>query len=98
MTHLPGQNQKATTAVRSEKGQGVVFRVVRVSGTIKKAEEEALRRARRDILRARRVVGGGLEDWGLEGVGEGEVIEDGGREGIEDGDEEEDSEEEDSEG
>ena len=35
------------------------MRVVRVSGTIRKVEEEAIRRARRDILRARREEGAG---------------------------------------
>ncbi|KAL4762521.1 Rpp14/Pop5 family protein [Aspergillus foveolatus] len=37
-----------------------VFRVVRVSGTIKKAEEEAVRRARREIVRLR-----GKEELGV---------------------------------
>lgn len=35
------------------------MKVVRVSGTIRKAEEEAIRRARADILKARREVGDG---------------------------------------
>jgi ribonuclease P/MRP protein subunit POP5 len=35
-------------------GKVCVFRVVRVSGTIRKAEEEAIRRARDIILKARR--------------------------------------------
>lgn len=39
-----------------------VFRVVRVSGTIRKAEEEAVRRARRDIVRLR-----GREEEGVLG-------------------------------
>jgi len=34
-------------------GQRCVFRVVRVSGTIRKAEEEAIRNAQRIYLRAR---------------------------------------------
>jgi ribonuclease P/MRP protein subunit POP5 len=34
-----------------------VFQVVRVSGTIRKAEEEAIRRAREMILKTRREVG-----------------------------------------
>ena len=34
--------------------RGVVCRVVRVSGTIRKCEEEAIRRARRSILRAKK--------------------------------------------
>lgn len=36
-----------------EKALPCVIRVVRVSGTIKKAEEELIRRARRDIVRAK---------------------------------------------
>jgi ribonuclease P/MRP protein subunit POP5 len=38
-------------------GKNCVFRVVRVSGTIRKAEEEAIRRARELILKARREMG-----------------------------------------
>ncbi|KAF7947800.1 hypothetical protein EAE96_008879 [Botrytis aclada] len=38
-------------------GRNCVFRVVRVSGTIRKAEEEAIRRAREMILKARRDLG-----------------------------------------
>jgi ribonuclease P/MRP protein subunit POP5 len=38
-------------------GRRCVFRVVRVSGTIRKAEEEAIRSAREMILRARRETG-----------------------------------------
>jgi ribonuclease P/MRP protein subunit POP5 len=38
-------------------GKRCIFRVVRVSGTIRKAEEEAIRRAREMILRARRELG-----------------------------------------
>lgn len=34
--------------------RNAVFRVVRVSGTMRKAEEEAIRRARREIGRARK--------------------------------------------
>ena len=45
-----------------------VFRVVRVSGTIRKAEEEAVRRAREEIRTAKRLEevggeGGGLDAW-----------------------------------
>lgn len=35
-------------------GKNCVFKVVRVSGTIKKAEDEAIRRARELILKAQR--------------------------------------------
>ncbi|KIW21246.1 hypothetical protein PV08_01826 [Exophiala spinifera] len=47
MDTLPGP-QRGSPAVRC------VTRVVRVSGTIRKSEEEVLRRARRDIVRAKR--------------------------------------------
>lgn len=33
--------------------RGCVFRVIRVSGTMRKAEEEAIRRARREIVRVK---------------------------------------------
>ncbi|KAI9794363.1 MAG: hypothetical protein M1816_005432 [Peltula sp. TS41687] len=54
-----------------------VLRVVRVSGTIRKAEEEAIRRARNMVLRAKAAIAG----WGrgLEGLRiEEEVVGDGG--------------------
>ncbi len=38
-------------------GKKCVYRVVRVSGTIRKAEEEAIRRAREMMLRAKRELG-----------------------------------------
>ena len=41
-----------TVPVRN--GKPCIFRVVRVSGTIRKAEEEAIRRARELIVRAKR--------------------------------------------
>lgn len=37
-------------------GRSCIFQVVRVSGTIRKAEEEAIRSAREMILRARRAL------------------------------------------
>ncbi|MCJ1282928.1 hypothetical protein MMC26_002254 [Xylographa opegraphella] len=75
MTHLPavkaagGADGAAGERYRKARLGGdarpCVIRVVRVSGTVRKAEEEAVRRARGDILRARRgeVGGGGLEGW-----------------------------------
>jgi ribonuclease P/MRP protein subunit POP5 len=45
------------TSVPVKDGKSCVFRVVRVSGTIKKAEEEAIRRAREMILKAMREAG-----------------------------------------
>ena len=50
-----------------------VFRVVRTSGTIRKAEEDVIRRAKEEILRAKRVDGGNYEagligSWELSGT------------------------------
>ncbi|KAL2222251.1 Rpp14 family [Thermoascus aurantiacus ATCC 26904] len=57
MSHVPGAVSKRQTA-SSAPGSGTtrpcVFRVLRVSGTMRKAEEEAIRRARREIVRMRR--------------------------------------------
>jgi len=44
-------------AVPVKGGKSCVYRVVRASGTIRKAEEEAIRRAREMILRAKRELG-----------------------------------------
>lgn len=44
-------------AVPIKSGKNCVFRVVRVSGTIRKAEEEAIQRAKALILKARREIG-----------------------------------------
>ena len=53
----------------SKRGQlrACAVQVVRVSGTIKKAEEEAIKRARASILRAKRESGEGSTD-GLLGI------------------------------
>ncbi|KAG9233084.1 Rpp14/Pop5 family protein [Amylocarpus encephaloides] len=45
------------TSVPVKNGKKCVFRVVRVSGTIRKAEEEAIRRAKEMIIKARRELG-----------------------------------------
>lgn len=45
------------TSIPVKDGKNCVFRVVRVSGTIRKAEEEAIRRARELILKTRREIG-----------------------------------------
>ena len=47
MNHVPVKNGRACT-----------FRVVRVSGTIRKVEEEAIRRAKQMVLIAREHMGG----------------------------------------
>jgi ribonuclease P/MRP protein subunit POP5 len=44
-------------AVPVKGGKSCVYRVVRASGTIRKAEEEAIRLAREMILRAKRELG-----------------------------------------
>ncbi|KAF2226926.1 Rpp14/Pop5 family-domain-containing protein [Elsinoe ampelina] len=81
----------ALTMVRRLPGTGVVVRVVRVSGTVRKCEEEVIRRGTEVVRRAKREgKEGGLGGWGEERVeGEGR-----GRGGIvddeEDGDEDED--------
>lgn len=46
--------------------QECVIRVVRVSGTVKKAEEEVVRRARRDIVRVRALEAASEDTGGLE--------------------------------
>ncbi|CCU74709.1 unnamed protein product [Blumeria hordei] len=47
-----------TTTVPVNEGKGCIFSVVRVSGTMRKAEEEAIRRARQNIIKATRIVPG----------------------------------------
>lgn len=42
------------TKVPIKDGKNCIFQVVRVSGTVRKAEEEAIRRAREIILKAQR--------------------------------------------
>ncbi|KKA24068.1 Rpp14 family [Rasamsonia emersonii CBS 393.64] len=59
MSHVPGpgpSSGKRSSSSSSGPHQRLpcVFRVVRVSGTMRKAEEEAIRRARREILRAKK--------------------------------------------
>ena len=44
-------------SVPVKNGKNCIFRVVRVSGTIRKSEEQAIRSAREVILRARRELG-----------------------------------------
>ena len=55
MTQLPRTS-------KHDSPQPCVMQVVRVSGTIKKAEEEAIRRARAAILRVKRENGDGSTD------------------------------------
>lgn len=56
MTELPGSR-------RGERGKGCVIRVVRVSGTIRKTEEELIRRARIEVVRAKLIQEGKDGSW-----------------------------------
>ncbi|KAJ5690772.1 hypothetical protein N7462_005164 [Penicillium macrosclerotiorum] len=66
MSHVPAITEPGPgTAQRRPNGgreRPCVFRVLRVSGTMRKAEEEAIRRARREIVRVR-----GMEEKGVLG-------------------------------
>ena len=72
MTSLPPVGKE-----KVGQAQPCVMRVVRVSGTIRKAEEECVRRARGAILRAKEGEGGIEDILGVAEVGVGE-----GREGM----------------
>ncbi|PWY68415.1 hypothetical protein BO70DRAFT_276302, partial [Aspergillus heteromorphus CBS 117.55] len=62
ISQVPGFSEKGSK--RSGTTRPCVFRVIRVSGTMRKAEEEAIRRARREIVRLK-----GLDEIGvLEGL------------------------------
>ena len=85
MTRLPGEKGGVGGG---EGGVGCVMRVVRVSGTMRKVEEEVVRRARREVGRVRGgEVGMGGEKGGVEememgvesesGMGEEEEEDDG---------------------
>ncbi|KAJ5647822.1 hypothetical protein N7490_004194 [Penicillium lividum] len=63
MSHVPAAGgDPSQKRPNGGKERGCVFRVLRVSGTMKKAEEEAIRRARREIVRVR-----GIEEQGVLG-------------------------------
>ncbi|OJJ77480.1 hypothetical protein ASPBRDRAFT_112899 [Aspergillus brasiliensis CBS 101740] len=51
MSQVPGFSEPGSK--RANTTRSCVFRVIRVSGTMRKAEEEAIRRARREIVRLR---------------------------------------------
>ena len=55
MTHLPNSSRHAQP-------RPCVMQVVRVSGTIKKSEEEAIHRARLAVLKAKREMAGSATD------------------------------------
>ncbi|KAJ9405497.1 hypothetical protein DTO045G8_6714 [Paecilomyces variotii] len=84
ISSIPASNR------RSGPGSGArscVFRVVRVSGTMRKAEEEAIRRARREVVRMRKGEEDSVFDFGRGDVDGGNVV---GSEDEEDEEEEED--------
>lgn len=67
MSHVPAVTEPGTAGAGQRRPNGgrerpCVFRVLRVSGTMRKAEEEAIRRARREIVRVR-----GMEEKGVLG-------------------------------
>lgn len=66
MSHVPAITEPGVGAGQRRPNGGrerpCVFRVLRVSGTMRKAEEEAIRRARREIVRVR-----GVEERGVLG-------------------------------
>ncbi|KAF3384555.1 hypothetical protein F1880_003047 [Penicillium rolfsii] len=67
MSHVPAVTEPGATGAGQRRPNGgrerpCVFRVLRVSGTMRKAEEEAIRRARREIVRVR-----GMEEKGVLG-------------------------------
>jgi ribonuclease P/MRP protein subunit POP5 len=49
----PSANPQKRTGTGTGRERGCVFRVIRVSGTMRKAEEEAIRRAKREIVRVK---------------------------------------------
>lgn len=64
MDRIPSSSSSAG-GPGTDAGTPCVFRVLRVSGTMRKAEEEAIRRARREILRTRKIMAdrdGGVAD------------------------------------
>ena len=65
ITHVPefaAPGSGSGPGKRSPLTRPCVFRVVKVSGTMRKAEEEAIHRARKEIARASSWVGVGVED------------------------------------
>lgn len=73
MSSVPAATATKTNTKHKET-KPAVFRVVRVSGTMRKAEEEAIRRARREVLRTKGAVKQGLDGLlgGIIQGGEGE--------------------------
>ncbi|KAJ5541042.1 hypothetical protein N7494_006118 [Penicillium frequentans] len=75
MSHVPSTNGDASQKrPNGGRERGCVFRVLRVSGTMKKAEEEAIRRARKEIVRIRGVEEKGVLGDLVSGVGGGKDL------------------------
>ena len=70
MSGVPDTNNGGQKRAGTGRERGCVFRVIRVSGTMRKAEEEAIRRARREIVRVKDAEERGVLG-GLVGVGDG---------------------------
>ncbi|GAD94784.1 Rpp14 family family [Paecilomyces variotii No. 5] len=75
LSSIPASNRRSGPGSGSG-ARSCVFRVVRVSGTMRKAEEEAIRRARREVVRMRKGEEDSVLDFGaggtpsvMEGVG-----------------------------
>lgn len=66
MSQVPGFSDPGSK--RSSSTRACVFRVIRVSGTMRKAEEEAIRRARREIVRLREAEESGVLEGLLGGL------------------------------
>ncbi|OJI82527.1 hypothetical protein BO79DRAFT_199521 [Aspergillus costaricaensis CBS 115574] len=67
MSQVPGFSDPGSSK-RSSSTRACVFRVIRVSGTMRKAEEEAIRRARREIVRLREAEESGVLEGLLGGL------------------------------
>ncbi|KAJ5295792.1 hypothetical protein PENANT_c001G01295 [Penicillium antarcticum] len=72
MSGVPETNSGNNGQTRAGTGRerGCVFRVIRVSGTMRKAEEEAIRRARREIVRVKDAEERGVLGGLVGGVGD----------------------------
>lgn len=86
MSHVPAADGAGAGAGQKRPNGGreraCVFRVLRVSGTMRKAEEEAIRRARREIVRVRGVEESGVLGDLVSGSGSVEVDGKADREGV----------------
>lgn len=75
MSQVPGPGTAAQKRPNGGRERPCVFRVLRVSGTMKKAEEEAIHRARKEIVRIRGVEEKGVLGDLISGEGDKEKVE-----------------------